>query len=201
MYKQLIIDEAKKQGITYVPQLAYILATVHWETNATFKPVVEAYWLSEDWRRKNLRYYPYHGRGFVQITWGYNYKKFSDILGKDLVKNPDLALDPEISAFIAVYGMIHGTFTGKRLSDYINSDTINYFSARRIINGTDRAKEIAALASKYESELSENKVVGVDRVAFAKALQSLLNDYGASLVVDGDFGPKSRAALDKVLNG
>ena len=201
MYKQLILDEAKRQNITSVPQLAYILATVHWETNGTFKPVVEAYWLSEAWRKKNLRYYPYHGRGFVQITWNYNYKKFSDILGKDLVKNPDLALDPEISAFIAVYGMIHGTFTGQDLSDHIRPGYVNYISARRIINGTDRAKEIAALASKYESELSENKVVGVDRVAFAKALQSLLNDYGASLVVDGDFGPKSRTALGNVLNG
>lgn len=199
MYKQLIIDEAKRQGITSIPQLAYILATVHWETNNTFKPVIEAYWLSESWRKKNLRYYPYYGRGFVQITWDYNYKKFSDILGKDLVKNPDLALDPEISTFIAVYGMIHGTFTGKKLSDFFGSGKKNYLGARRIINGTDKAKEIAALAYKYESELTEKEEVVVDRVTFAKALQSLLNDYGASLKVDGNFGPKSRGALEKML--
>lgn len=199
MYKQLIIDEAKKQGVTFIPQLAYILATVHWETNATFKPVVEAYWLSESWRKNNLRYYPYHGRGFVQITWEYNYKKFSDILNKDLVKNPDLALDPEISAFIAVYGMIHGTFTGKRLYDYIRPSNVDYTGARRIINGTDKAKEIANLASKYESELLESEEVEVDRVSFVIALQGLLNDYGANLKIDGIFGPKSREALDKFL--
>lgn len=199
MYKQLIIDEARKQGITFTPQLAYILATVHWETNATFKPVVEAYWLSESWRKNNLRYYPYHGRGFVQITWEYNYKKFSDILNKDLVKNPDLALDPEISAFIAVYGMIHGTFTGKRLDDYIRPGSVNYIDARKIINGTDKAKEIANLASKYESELLKSEEVEVDRVSFVIALQGLLNDYGANLKVDGVFGPKSREALDKFL--
>jgi hypothetical protein len=42
-------------------QVAYQLATVHWETNRTFEPVREAYWLSEEWRKRNLRYYPFYG--------------------------------------------------------------------------------------------------------------------------------------------
>ena len=46
-----------------------VLATVEWETNKTFQPVREAYWLNEDWRRAHLKYYPYYGRGFVQLTW------------------------------------------------------------------------------------------------------------------------------------
>ena len=71
------------------PQWAYIFATVFHETNATFLPVREAYWMSEDWRKRNFRYYPYYGRGFVQITWEANYLTYKKLLGIDLVKNPD----------------------------------------------------------------------------------------------------------------
>ena len=48
---------------------AYGLATAWWETNKTMQPVREAYWLSEAWRKPNLRYYPHYGRGYVQLTW------------------------------------------------------------------------------------------------------------------------------------
>ncbi len=58
-----IAAECRRQGIGLDTQIAYVIATVEWETGNTFKPVKEAYWLSEDWRRRNLRYYPYFGRG------------------------------------------------------------------------------------------------------------------------------------------
>jgi threonine synthase len=50
-------------GIGLKTQTAYVLATTEWETAQTFKPVREAFWLSEEWRRQNLNYYPYYGRG------------------------------------------------------------------------------------------------------------------------------------------
>ena len=106
--KTKIIAECKKQGIVLDTQIAYVLATAKWETNHTFKPVKEAYWLSEKWRKKNLRYYPYYGRGLVQITWKKNYEKFGKLLGIDLVDNPDLALKPDVAVFILVYGMMSG---------------------------------------------------------------------------------------------
>lgn len=49
---QLILSECKRAGLS-VKHTAYVLATAKWETNHTMKPVREAYWLSEDWRRKN----------------------------------------------------------------------------------------------------------------------------------------------------
>lgn len=67
--------ECVAQGIGLKSQIAYVLATVEWETAKTFKPVREAFWLSEAWRKKNLRYYPFYGRGYVQLTWEKNYKK------------------------------------------------------------------------------------------------------------------------------
>ena len=141
-----IVKECHNQGITKPEAIQYVLATVQHETNNTFKPVKEAYWLSEKWRKKNLRYYPYYGRGLVQITWKSNYEKFGKLLGIDLVKKPDLALEPGNAIFILVYGMKHGVFTGKKLDDYFNSKGSNFIKARKIINGKDKAKKIAALA-------------------------------------------------------
>jgi len=42
--------------------------------------------------------YKYRGRGFIQITGKDNYKKIGDIIGEDLVGNPDLLNDPGIAA-------------------------------------------------------------------------------------------------------
>lgn len=141
-----IIKECYTQGVKKAEQIQYVLATVQHETNDTFKPVKEAYWLSEKWRKKHLRYYPYFGRGFVQLTWKSNYEKFGKLLGVDLVKNPDLALEMDNAIFILVYGMKHGIFTGKKLDDYFGDKGSNFVKARKIINGMDKAKRIALMA-------------------------------------------------------
>jgi len=45
----------------------------------------------------------YKGRGYIQLTGKYNYKKAGDALGLNLVKHPELAEKPEIAAKIAVW--------------------------------------------------------------------------------------------------
>ncbi len=161
MYKQLIISTCKREGLN-LHEAAYVLATTHWETNATFEPVREAYWVknAEQWRKKNLRYYPWYGRGFVQLTWEANYLKAGKAIGVDLIKNPDLAMEPNNAAKILVIGMRDGWFTGKDLDDYIDGieesdkeDFLEYYNARRIVNGMDKANNIAVLSEKYEAEL------------------------------------------------
>ena len=139
-----------KHGVTDEKQIEYVLATVEHETNNTFMPVKEAYWLSEGWRKRHLRYYPYFGRGYVQITWKKNYKKFSDLLGLDLVDNPDLALEPDVAIDILVIGMRDGLFTGKKLSDFSHNDGFDFVHARKIINGMDKAIHVAVLAHNYD---------------------------------------------------
>ena len=172
-----IVNAAMELGVTDENQIRYVLATVQHETNGTFQPIREAYWVRnklirrygkaqgsirfENWGRRHFKttkskvsYYPYYGRGYVQLTWKRNYAKFTDILidqgyeGCDLVKYPDQALNHNIAAFILVYGMIHGTFTGRKLSDYINDYKVDYIGARRIINGRDKAMHIASLAER-----------------------------------------------------
>ena len=135
---------------------AYMLATAYHETKYTMQPVREAYWMSEAWRKKNLRYYPHYGRGYVQLTWPFNYERADRELGLSgaLVTNLDLAMQPDIAAKIMIYGMREGWFTTKKLSDYIKNGKADYVGARRIINGTDAARKIAGYAETFEKALT-----------------------------------------------
>lgn len=136
-------------------ELAYVLATACWETAWTMEPVREAYWLSEEWREENLSYYPWYGRGFVQLTWEENYSRADRELnlGGMLLDDPDTALEPDVAADVIVLGMVEGWFTGLRLSDFINLEHSDYLGARAIINGSDHAADIATLAAEYEAAL------------------------------------------------
>lgn len=149
---RLIMAEAKRYGCLR-NQLAYILATARWETAQTMKPVKEAYWLSEKWRAENLRYYPWFGRGFVQITWQRNYIKAGQKLDLDLTSDPDVVMQPDIAAKILVAGSMGGWFTGKSIPDYITLSKSDFKEARRVINGTDKAQTIARLAEQYDAAL------------------------------------------------
>jgi len=144
-----IVDECDKQGLVLDEQKAYVLATVKWETGHTFQSVKESYWKTEAWRKRNLRYFPYYGRGMVQLTHKYNYEKFGKLLGIDLVNYPDKALDTETSIFILVYGFKHGSFTGRELERYINVEQTDFYNARRCINGLDQAEKIAEIAEEF----------------------------------------------------
>jgi predicted chitinase len=151
-----IKSECSKQGIGLKTQIAYVLATTDHETAHTFQPVSEAFWVRPDpeaWRRKHLRYYPYYGRGYVQLTWENNYRLYGSLLGLDLVRKPDLALDPRTALFVLVHGFRTGRFTGRKLSDYVDAHHTDFLNARRCINGTDKQAEIAALAKSYLARL------------------------------------------------
>lgn len=132
---------------------AYAIATAWHETDFTMQPVREAFWETEDWRRKHLRYYPWYGRGFVQLTHLANYARADRELGLvgALVRDLDKALDPDLAGQIMVRGMTDGWSTTKKLSDYIHGTTCDYRQCRRIINGLDKAAAIAAYADKFEA--------------------------------------------------
>ena len=164
-----LVSKMKQAGFTY-PEAAYGLATVYIETDKTFQPIAEKgsdKYLSKydtGTLAKRLGNTPeadgdgqkYKGRGYVQITGLANYKFFSKITGKDLVKNPDLALDAEVSAHIMTHGMLNGSFTGvgfRRKRPVSRYNIHQYTKARNIINGTDRATEIAQFAMIFEKAL------------------------------------------------
>ena len=139
-----------------IPQWAYVFATTFHETAFTFSPVKEAFHLSENWRKNNLRYYPWYGRGYVQTTWEVNYKRDEDRTGIPFTKNPNLALIPENAFCTMIYNMKHGTYTGKSLDYYINEKRKSYKYARYVINGKDKRDVIASYAYTFEDILTKS---------------------------------------------
>lgn len=118
---------------------AYILMTVKWETAGTYQPVTE---YGSQKYLKSRKYWPYIGRGYVQLTWSWNYEVFGRRLGIDLIHNPELANEPETAWNILEEGMTDLTpqdpeFTGKSLEDYFKDDRIDFYNARKIINPKD----------------------------------------------------------------
>ncbi len=143
-------------------QMAYMLATIKHETNNTFHPVVEGYYLRSNrigalyaYYRKNnpgalntifpngIDQPTYEGRGYVQITHLSNYRMFH------IENTPEKALEPETAFYIMEHGMANGTFTGKALQDYVNENETDYYSARRVINGKDKASLISGYAKDF----------------------------------------------------
>ena len=142
-----------------VRHVAYLLATIKHECNDKWQPIRE-YASGEAYEgRKDLgNTQPgdgrkYKGRGYVQITGRRNYDLFTEITGINLIGNPEEALRPEVSYHIAAHGMKHGTFTGKRLNQFISGPHCDYEQARRIINGLDKAFKIAGYAVIFEAIL------------------------------------------------
>lgn len=145
-------------------RFAYVLATAFHETAKTMEPIHErggkAYFTRLYEHRKDLgNTLPgdgakFHGRGYVQITGRRNYRYWSRKLGIDLIDFPDLTLNPVHAGRIIVQGMMDGTFTGKKLADYINAEDCDFVVARRIVNGLDKASLIAGYARLFEAALS-----------------------------------------------
>ena len=159
---------AATQGLD-VRHRAYLLATAWHETAFTMQPIIE-----RGSRRYFDKYEPgtrigrdlgntrsgdgflYRGRGYVQITGRRNYLRASQELENDFISYPARALNPALAAKILVSGCTEGWFTGKKLSDYPD-----YVSMRRVVNGTDKASQIAMYAYAFERALlaQEPKVI------------------------------------------
>jgi predicted chitinase len=150
---EAILNEIEAQGVTDPLHQAYIFATAYHEAydvknKLRIVPIIES---GGPRYLRSKKYFPFYGRGYVQLTWGYNYKKYSDLLKIDLIKNPDKVLDVKISAFILVHGMRTGSFTGKKLSNYKT-----FAPMRRIINGIDKASLIASIANHFLVAISNS---------------------------------------------
>lgn len=132
-------------------QLAYILATVKHETADEMQPVEEGFYLRDPKKiatfQRSLRYWPYFGRGLVQITWPQNYKRFN-------IKEPGDALKWPVALDVTFRGMIGGIFTGVKLSDFIKPGHVDYVHARKIINGLDKASLVASYATAFQKALA-----------------------------------------------
>ena len=152
---EFILSQWGETGFTNRQWLAYALATAFHETARTMQPIRE-YGRGKGkkyGRKDSVTGQTYYGRGYVQLTWKENYEKAARSLGIDFVRQPDLVMEPANAAFIMFQGMAEGWFTGKEFADYINDKQRDYWNARRIINGTDKAGDIADYALRFEAAL------------------------------------------------
>lgn len=161
--------------------------------------------------------YRFHGRGHFQITGRYNYKKFGEKIGVDLLSDPELAVDAEVSAKLAV------AFWKEMVPQKFREDAI---AAGARINGGRHAAERRGDAATHWASLVtpelihdlQNGMLSVDELAARgdepmaahipperdgiKQLQDSLNRLGyvdaagCELAVDGDYGRRTRLAVE-----
>lgn len=162
-----IFDEWEKRQLSDLRWLAYMLATVFYETDKTMQPV------EENGKGKGRRYgqrlkmdgspyaepFVYYGRGLTQNTWWEIYKMLTIESAKqghkwDFINHPELLLQMEPSIWATFYCMINGKYTGVGLKKYFNDVTCDWVNARRIINSLDKARKIADYALDFYKAIS-----------------------------------------------
>jgi predicted chitinase len=115
----------------------------------------------------------YRGRGFNQLTFKGNYKRYGDMLGIDLVKNPDLVNDPVIAAkIVGLYmkstfkdnaAIVKSRYGAKDVNDFTDSNrAVNAFynanagfgkdTSRAVIS--DKTKALKSVDSLYKTVLT-----------------------------------------------
>lgn len=160
---EAILDSCKRNNVTNQHHVAFVLSNVRRETGGYMFPIKETVYphhknkhptdaevksrLERAWKAGKLSWVktPYwrdggFGRGQIQLSHWSNYTAMGKRLDVDLRGNPDLALDPQISADIAVVGMKEGRFTGRSLKNYKFPEALENEPAdhpRRIVNGKD----------------------------------------------------------------
>lgn len=151
---QAIISSARDRQLSKA-QIAYILATAEHESDA-FKTLEEYSSGGQYEGRPDLgNTQPgdgsrFKGRGYVQLTGRRNYAKYAEITGIKLVGLPIILMNwPALSVFVIVDGMMRGVYTGRRLDEFVNDAKKDFFNARQVINGHDRAQKIADQANDW----------------------------------------------------
>lgn len=166
-----VLDECVKSKIMDVRWIAYILATVFWETGQRMMPVREGFAttdagaraavaklfaqgrISRNYALPEANGISYYGRGRVQCTHLTNYRKLEKRFGLPFVSQPDLLLDSAIDAKVTVTGHVEGLWTKYDLSDFFNDKKRDWVGARRIVNGQDHAQDIAGMAKLFFADI------------------------------------------------
>ena len=165
----------------------------------------------------------FRGRGIFQLTGRANYRRFGLRLNIDLVANPLLATDPEISLRIAceywqrhnlsgfadrndirtITKRINGGYNGLRDRRRYLRRAMNiwmpgskHFSNQRILQIGDRGKDVARLQSLLRATGRRIAVDGLFGRQTLRVLKNLQRTY--RLRPDGLFGPRSRQVLARI---
>jgi len=101
--------------------------------------------------------YMYRGRGLIQLTGKDNYAKYGKMIGVDLVKNPDLANDPEVAQKLAIAFFKDKQSKGTNLGD-INSigKSVGY-----VDRGGKETEHRAQLAQQISGNMQQAATGGI----------------------------------------
>lgn len=133
-YRKALVPEMREAGITTPLRMAAFFGNVMVETdrgNTLEEYGDRNYWLYLDRNSGRAGEWRYHGRGFLMNTWRAAYARLSEVLGEDLVSNPDLLTRPDLAAKAATW-----FWTQHDLNSY--ADKSNFKAVAAIIN-TGRA--------------------------------------------------------------
>lgn len=161
--------------------LAYILATVYHETARHMLPVIETRqpnedsnpsvdeairrldrawaagrlrWVKQPYWRKDAAGQSWLGRGLPMLTHRENYARAEAKTGRPFLARPELMLELEPAVEVCFRGMLEGWFTGRELADYFDAERSDFYHARQIVNGLDRAADVADYARKFGTALA-----------------------------------------------
>ncbi|RMF33730.1 MAG: peptidoglycan-binding protein [Alphaproteobacteria bacterium] len=145
----------------------------------------------------------YKGRGLIQLTGRFNYRKIGEALGLPLEDEPELAAEPLTSLKIACE-----YWKSRSINDPADRDDL--LEVTRRVNGglrgledrrnyLRRAKtELAAIEGIVLGAAQGGATIILRRGSFGPAVgeaQTLLNAKGFQLTVDNDFGPATELAV------
>lgn len=138
----------------------------------------------------------YRGRGLTHLTGKANYREAGRYLGIDLVKEPDLAADPEIAVRIAIWFWESRGCGNQAIRDNVRGVT-------RLINGgqngiAQRIKLTIKAKTMFLTEVQENRMLSLGaRGGKVDDFQKTLYDLGYTFIgkADGVFGPLTERAV------
>lgn len=120
-----IVKECLKNGINDPTKIAFMIAVAEGESSLNHNAK----------GARNEGAGNYYGRSLVQITFDYNYKEASKVVGIDLIANPDKVHEPAISTALLVWGVKRGWCGIGGIDKYVTGPNSSLASAYRSIQG------------------------------------------------------------------
>jgi putative chitinase len=218
----ILVEEAKKAGITNPNSIAGMLAIVSKESaftpqsenlNYSAQRLQEVFGLSSSRANElagkpesiaNAIYggkygnasnegYKYRGRGFNQLTFKGNYKKYGDIIGEDIVSNPDKVNDVKTAAKVLIAynkDRMEALRKSGKLKEY-NANDINDFK-----NTQDATLAFYHVTSGVGNSVAKIKALAKnDTLGGMKKALSRVNDLLASVGTYVKKNPLKTVAL------
>lgn len=132
----------------------------------------------------------YYGRGFIQLTGRANYERYARLSGHPIDKNPDLLLQPAISAEVAVLYLLD------RVKNAVPTAHPQYFYAAKKAVGNNSADIAARKLAYYEHFYGVKTPEGIGYTSKQAGNAESPNSYNGALAGATPPVPKTYGFVD-----